>query len=219
MFTSTVQARSLVTNWPSHINERIYMVPFMQSEGLPDEINRWQGVVDTMLEGIETDKPIYIMVDQGVVEHGKTHRRPGVHIDGYWCPDIFAHGGGHAPSRGLHYPSRGGHRSRGSHISAVRGAGGWDTSPPNWHTSSFQEDEAIILASDISAARAYSGQFSGHIGDGGDCSTINLDDLELIDMQANQVYAGNVTMLHESVPVQITTPRSLVRLNLPGVRI
>lgn len=218
MFTSTVQARSLVTHWPSHTNERIYMVPFIQSEGLPDEINRWQGVVDTMLEGIETDKPIYIMVDQGIVEHGKTHRRPGVHIDGYWCPSISSHGGssGHGPYRPpSHGPSRGYHRSRGAHVSV---AGRWDA-PPTWHTSTFAEDEAIILASDVGAARAYAGQFTGHIGDGGDCSTINLDDLELIDMQANQVYAGNVTMLHESVPVQVTTPRSLVRLNLPGVRI
>lgn len=205
---------------PEFTGERIYMVPFMQKEGLPREISRWQHTVDAMLDGIQTEQPIYLMVDQGIVAAGEPHRRPGVHIDGYWCPEIRAHGGGgHAPRRAPgHGPGRGGHRPLPRHHAGgiISAPGRWDA-PPTWQTSTFSEDEAIILASTVSAARAYRGEFEGAIGEGGDCREISLDNLELIDMQAFNVYAGNVTMLHESLPVSVTTPRTLVRLNLPGV--
>ena len=37
-----------------------------------------------MLEGIESTARMYLMVDQSTVEPGKSHRRPGPHIDGTW---------------------------------------------------------------------------------------------------------------------------------------
>lgn len=68
------------------------MLPFLQSEGLPKNLARWQPTVDAMLVGIETNKPIYLMIDQGEVKAGQTHRRGGVHIDGNWIEKIGAHG-------------------------------------------------------------------------------------------------------------------------------
>lgn len=199
MFHSEMQERSRV-QFPLFAGERHYMIPFFQSEGLPEHIKHWQPTVDAMLEGVETYAPIYFMADQSFVPAGQTQRRPGVHVDGYWRPGLSAHGGWPPSLRG-----RGGHGGR--HM-----AGGWDV-------VDFSEPEALILASNVSAARAFLGDYDGLIGEGGDGSKIDLSDLRLMHMQKNVAYCGTVATLHESLPVRVDCHRTLVRLNCPGVTI
>lgn len=187
---STLQHRGSVT-FPAFLAERVYMREFRKAQGLPLDLIRWQPTVDAMLEGVDTDGPIYLMIDQGIVKAGTSQRRPGVHIDGYWNPSLNAHGGG------------------GGHV------GTWD-STPGWLHCDFAKPEALILASDVSASRALTGEFTGTPGDGGDFSHLDLSGLSPRVLEAGQVYAGNVTMLHESLPVQQDTPRTLVRLSVPG---
>lgn len=188
---STVQQRGSVT-FPAFLAERVYMRAFTKAEGLPLDLARWQPTVDTMLDGVDTDGPIYLMIDQGVIKAGASQRRPGVHIDGYWVPDLHAHGGG-----------GGGH------------AGCWDTGP-RWLHCDFSRPEALILASNVTASRAFTGAFTGTPGDGGDFSHLDLSGLASQNLEAGKVYAGNVTMLHESLPVAQDTVRTLVRLSVPG---
>ena len=190
MFHSEMQARSRV-QFPLFAGERHYMIPFFQSEGLPVHLSHWQPTVDAMLEGIETYAPIYFMADQSFVGAGQTQRRPGLHVDGYWHPDLHAYGG------------RGGHTGR--HM-----ASGWDE-------VDFSEPEALILASNVSAARAYLGDYDGPIGDGGDASKIDVSNLRVMHMEKNVAYCGTVATLHESLPVRVDCNRTLVRLNCPGV--
>lgn len=190
-FQSVVQQRGTAA-FPAWTGEKVYMRPFTKRDGLPFDLARWQPTVDAMLDGIDTDGPIYLMIDQGVVRAGMSHRRPGVHIDGYWVPSIDGHGG---------------HRASLS---------GWDTGNGRWKNSEFREPEAIVLASTVQAARAYSGEFSGQPAEGGDCAHIDLSQMQPHDMQSGIVYAGNVTMLHESVPILVQQTRTLVRLNIPG---
>lgn len=76
--------------------------------------------------------------------------------------------------------------------------------------------EGLILASNVCASRGFTGEFEGIIGDGGDCSHIDLSGLIEFKLNAGQVYAGNVTALHESIPVEADAYRQLVRLNVPG---
>lgn len=152
-----------------------------------------------MLLEVDTDGPIYLMIDQGLVKANTTHRRSGVHIDGYWIPEVQAHGG--AP---------------GGHIFA-KNKGYWDGD--YWNTKSKAQDwpdEAIILASSVCASQAYVGEWDGEIKDGGDCSHLDLSNLQRVQLEAHKVYAGNVTMLHESTPVVEDVLRSLVRLSVPG---
>ena len=197
-YLSLVEQRAPVT-FPSFAAERVYMLPFKQAEGLPRELERWQPTVDAMLDGVRTFEPIYLMIDQSIVEAGNAQRRPGVHIDGYWQPDVRAHGGGHLPApRPSHGAGR--HRSGGTH----------------WTSASFDAPEAILLASSVTAARALSGVFDGPIGEGGDCSHLTFEDLSSVPLVADYTYAGNVTMLHESLPVDQRCERTLVRLNVPG---
>lgn len=189
----------------AHINERVYMREFRKADGLPFDLARWQPTVDAMLGEVDTDGPIYLMVDQAVVYAGVAHRRPGVHIDGYWHPAIQAHG---TP------PTQPGRH-------------GWDT-PPNPHHSmsagshghiikrDMQDPEAIILASDIAACRVFVGEWGGEPGKDGDCSHISTTSLRSIILAPGVAYAGNVAMLHESLPVLARCLRTVVRLNVPG---
>lgn len=179
--------------FPAFMAERIYMHEFTKCDGLPKHLSRWQPTVDAMLDGIDTDGPIYLMVDQKVVKAGVTHRRPGMHIDGYWIPAKQCHGDGwgHSPSHKVH-----GHST---HCTS----GDW----PN---------ESIILASNVAACKGLVGEYSGAIGKGGDCSHLDLSGLTELLMQPNKVYVGNVTFLHESLPVLANCERTVVRLNVPG---
>lgn len=83
MFTSQLHTGGSVS-FPSFMGERVYMEKFHKEEGLPKHLRRWQDTVDQMLVNVDTDNPIYIMIDQAKVAPKKTHRREGVHIDGYW---------------------------------------------------------------------------------------------------------------------------------------
>lgn len=175
MLQSIVQQRGSVT-FPVHTGERVYMKEFRKQSGLPKELSRWQSTVDAMLEGIDTDGP-------------------GLHIDGYWVPELRAW----------------------DNNNWITKVAGHDTRPGGHITqASAWKDEAIILASDVSASRALSGYFEGLPGDGGDCSHINTSEMMEHRLACNTVYAGNVLMLHESLPLSIDCQRSLVRLNVPG---
>ena len=185
---SYVEQRGKV-NFPEFTGERVYMKEFYKEKGLPSELSRWQNTVDSMLEGVETDGPIYLMIDQGVVKGGTSQRRGGLHVDGYWNPRISAHGG-------------------------TKHFGSWKTG--GWVNCDFKDKEALILASSLTAARGYQGIWEGSCGEGGDCSHINTSNLKEVAMHAGNIYAGNVTMLHESLPVAEDCIRTLVRLNVPG---
>lgn len=192
--TSTLQERGAV-HFPENTGERVYMREFTKTGGLPFDLRRWQPTVDAMLAGVDAVGPVFIMIDQGLVRAGTPQRRPGLHIDGYWVPSLQAHGGG-----------------GGGHVGC---ASGWDTGN-RWKQCDFSAPEALILASDVSASRALVGDYTGEPGEGGDFSHLGTAGLCEIKLQAGRVYAGNVTMLHESLPVERDTLRTLVRLSVPG---
>lgn len=200
-FESVIKQCGRVT-FPEFTGERVYMREFRKNDGLPFDLARWQPTVDQMLDGVDTDGPIYLMVDQGYVSPGTTHRREGIHIDGYWNPGLQAHQRGHTSTPIGH----GGHRGGGGHSSGIS----------SWSHATFEEPEGLILASDISACMGYVGQFDGPIGEGGDCSHVDLSTLDSFLMDSHSAYVGNVTCLHESIPVDIECHRTLVRLNVPG---
>lgn len=192
MLSTAVMAGDVT--FPSFTKERVYMAKFFKKTGLPSYLKRWQKTVDAMLNLVETDNPIFIMIDQGVVKPQQSHRRPGVHIDGYWCEELHSHHG------------------TGGHIMSTKagwqGGSGWVTS------GELTAPEAIILASDYSSAIGYTGEWDGTIGEGGDLSHLDLSQMNRIRLQANKVYIGNVGFVHESVPVTEEVNRTLVRLNV-----
>ena len=189
-YKSIVMQRGEV-QFPEFTGERVYMRGFYQKGGLPSDLARWQKTIDQMLDGFDIDKEIFVTLDQKLVLAGKTHRRPGRHIDGYWSDGKWK-------------------STPGKHIADI------DNPDQSWGKATFRSPEALILASDVTAALAYSGTWMGNCGDKGDCSHIDVSGLKVHMMTANNVFAGNVTMLHDSIPMPVDTPRTLVRINVPG---
>ena len=200
-YQSIIEQRGSV-GFPAFNPEKIYMRAFRKAEGLPCDIRHWQSTVDQMLDGIEVDGQIYLMVDSAHVAAGESHRRAGIHIDGYWNPALQAHGnpghGGSPGHGGTPWPSR-------------HSSGGY-----SWQQPDFTTPEAILLASNVQTACGYVGEYAGAIGDGGDCSAVDIAALSAVPMESGRIYAGNVSFLHESLPVAHDCARSLVRLNIPG---
>ena len=212
---SIIETRGDVS-FPGWEGTRVYMRPFLKADGLPQDLSRWQPTVDAMLDGIDTDQPVYIMIDETEVEAGQTQRRPGLHIDGYWDPGITAYGSHRAIASGHRQAPR-------RHEAAPARPARHRSIPPGhssgsmlWKDADFVAPEAIILASSISAAEGYLGTYEGPIGEMGDCAHIDISDMEVLRMESGRVYAGNVNCLHQSLPVEIVCRRSLVRLNVPG---
>jgi hypothetical protein len=177
--------------FPENTGERIYMIPFTLESGLPEHVARWQATIDSMIADIDTDETMYLMVDQGLIKSGDSHRRGGAHIDGNWIASNDGLIARYKTQFGGRHDTEGGHRVMGL------------------------SDESIILASDVSACNAYSGEFIGSPKDGGDCSHIDISSADVTRLEANKVYTGNVTMIHESLQVEKDVMRTLVRINVP----
>ncbi len=235
----TVQNLSYVESgtpiiFPEFRGERVYMLPFYKKTGLPSHLKHWQKTIDMMLDDVDTDDVVYLMIDQGIVKANEYHRRPGVHVDGYWIPSLQAHGttssSHYTPSNSHRQPTRthhtpivdnGGHNVPSTHNTPIVDNGGHITPVRRKRMSSNEEyldwpAEGLILASNVSASRAWNGIYQGEPNKGGDCSHINLSSLEEVILLPNISYRGNVTMLHESLPLSQDTKRTLVRLNVPG---
>jgi hypothetical protein len=84
------------------------------------------------------------------------------------------------------------------------------------HRHANYAPETVILASDVEGCRAYVGEFDVMPSDGGDCSHFTPDAAP-VTLRPHVAYAGNASMLHESIPLRHGARRTLVRLNVPGV--
>lgn len=179
-------------SFPEFTGEKVYMQKFYQKDGLPKHFSRWQSTIDQMLATTETDEPIFLMISQKLVNANESHRPSGVHIDGYWDEKIFMH-------RGT------GHRGC--------------KNPPiddNWNKIDLSDPESLILASNYASCKVYTGDYSGVIGNRGDCSAIDTTGMSTAILEPFKAYKGNVAFLHESLPVEQDVYRTLVRLNLKG---
>lgn len=92
VYQSRFEVVGAVPPFPPHTGEHLYMVPFRKVGGkliLPSiKLSRWIPTILAMLDGITTRRTMYLMIDQGEIKAGATHRRPGPHIDGNWVPDL-----------------------------------------------------------------------------------------------------------------------------------
>lgn len=151
---STTQARGEVS-FPAFTGERIYMLPFTKNNPLPPAATRWQATVDAMLQDVDARGPVYLMVDQAEVEALASHRRSGVHVDGYW------HGTDHS-----HSP-RPGHRAHGFDVEGIILASdvfgcvayeGEYQPPSRWGGGDCSDvDTAALKRIEFEPSRAYAG--------------------------------------------------------------
>lgn len=188
--------------FPEWRGERHHMLPFTRSAGVPAHVERFQGTVDQMMRDVDVDRDeeLYLMIDEADVAPGVAHRRPGLHVDGYWHPRWLLHGG-HSPFP-AHAP--------------------WP--PPEPPTPSKKEPpknrahEGLLIASNYTAARAFLGEYErDFLGDwrGGACSDDIAKHMSELQLEAGFVFHLDVFTLHESLPVRENVRRTVVRINVP----
>ena len=194
---SIIQQRGRVS-FPEFMDTKAYMLELKEGR-VPDYLKAWQQTVDEMLVGIDP-QICYLMIHQKIVQEGKSQRVPGLHVDGYWRPATRGHHPIHSMSAG--------------HNSVPPS---WDGGMGvRWDEVDFSIPEATLLATDIQASRAFIGQWEGKPNEKGDCSHIDVSAMDDITLASGICYAGNISMLHESLPVTETVQRTLVRITVPG---
>lgn len=77
------------------------------------------------------------------------------------------------------------------------------------------EKGGILISSNYEACDGWNGVFKNIPLGGGDCSHIDVSNLEKFRLKANKVYLGNSTFLHESVKINEPVKRQMVRITLP----
>jgi hypothetical protein len=205
--------------FPEFSGSRIYMRPFSPSIGLPDDLKQWQSIVDLMMDGLSAEIA-YLMVDESIAYEGQTHRRGGVHIDGFWNPGLSMHGGISPPS---HIGNPLGHSGRPSGHSSRPTTRGHNATPSpahgptrGSHCKSSLGAEFIVLSSNVIGCAAYLGTYDHTEWLNGDRSSVDVSAMDRVILEPNQIYRGDTeSFLHESIPIFQTCLRTVVRLNVP----
>lgn len=179
---------------PLHTGE-LKMLPF-NLEDLAEIPGKFKGLVEKMIETLPIKKGIaYLTVDGKKVMAGQTQRRGGVHIDGNFLPS-------------LKWGSSGGQNDW------KVGGDGRKINPEEHKLSYKNKTGGMLIASTYPACKGWNGVYKGEPGTGGDCTKVsNLG--EGFILKPNVVYYGNSQFLHESLPIEETTHRVIVRVTLP----
>lgn len=145
--------------------------------------------------GLRPDMEVFLTVDEKVVQAGKTHRRGGAHVDGNF---IFDWGDG------------------GGQPSWLNGGEGRVLTPEQ-HRLQYQSPlGGTIIASNYEGCDVWTGEIDGIPGRGGNCEHLRpqFEKLDKFRMRANCAYIGNSLFVHESMPLDQTVRRQLIRLTL-----
>lgn len=83
--------------FPPFRNIRVLMMPFYLHDGensLPSCLNHWKQTINDLVDFQSIKFGIgYLTIDELKLKRGDTHRRPGLHVDGWISEDGFDSGG------------------------------------------------------------------------------------------------------------------------------
>lgn len=180
---------------PEYRGDRVYMHEFdIENPKLPTGYERWESVFMDMINSSpkKTGKA-FLTIDEKVVKKGESHRRGGPHTDGNY---IFGWGGG---------------------------GSGWLTGedgrflPKEKHEKQYcSEKGGMLIVSSYEACKGWNGDYEGQPNQGGDCSHLDLSKMESFILKKNNLYWGNSTFIHESLPLEEDVKRQLIRITLPS---
>jgi hypothetical protein len=189
---------------------------------LPKEYKRYTETFEQMLKNVKDRNSVcYITIDEKTVCND-THRRGGIHVDFNWFENLKGHSGHkrYDAIMGSHNDGNsgnGGHNggSNGGHNGGGNSNGNHGGSPPSTHCSlsEFNKNGGMLLVSNHSACKVYKGLYDGEIGEGGDCSSIDISTLKSEIMKPNDVYFINALGIHEPLVIKERVNRSLIRVN------
>lgn len=179
--------------FPPFMGDDIYMKPFDLATPVVDK--RWQGVVETMLAFSPTRiGTAYLTVDERLIEPGKSHRRPGRHIDGNFLFDWQGGGNG----------------------GWLVGENGVYLTPEQHQLQYCSPTGGLLIAATSPGCRVWAGEFEGEPAQGGDCRHIDVSQMEASVLKPNTVYWMNSTGIHESLAHETSVARGLIRITLPA---
>lgn len=207
---SIYQKIGVVDTLPVFKGRKLYMHKSdMSNILLPSEFRDYTNTVDTILSNLKDRNNVcYITIDEKHINH-ETHRRSGIHVDFNWYEDINNYGAPTSPGTHLPPPP----------------APGWGTTIGTWNIGAHVDPPAhvggvdrninggMLLVSNYPGCKVYKGEFDGIINEGGCCKDIITDHLESEVMPANEVFYLNALGIHESLLIDRTVDRSLIRIN------
>lgn len=182
----------------------IGMLPFDLSN-LADIPEKFKDIVKKMVSPLPIKEGVaFLTVDGKLVEKGKTQRRGGIHIDGNYLAEIKSWPG----SGGAGWGGNGG--GNGWKV----GEGGVELNSEQHKISYENPNGGMLIVSNYPACKGWNGVFEGKPGIGGDCSGVQIKDEGFI-LKPNVVYYGNSQFVHESLPIDKTVERVMLRITLP----
>jgi hypothetical protein len=98
-FTSSVRPALQVKSFPKFTGHRILLMPFIWERGSasipPELIGDYAELLDSVCGQAPNEKGVgYLTIDETFIVAGKTHRRPGLHVDGVGKHIMQAHSSG-----------------------------------------------------------------------------------------------------------------------------
>lgn len=146
---------------------------------------------------------VYFTIDEKKLKTGQTHRRPGLHVDGW-----------HKVKVGEHYIGGGG----GSWGGGGGSWGGASYSVGSYKKTLDNEGTGLLTAANKIGCRAWMKTYSGEPEAEGDCEHMRslFPKSKGVLLQPNQLYWLNPLCVHESIPVTEDMDRQFVRISLPS---
>lgn len=187
---------------------------------LPNEFGNFTPVIENIINPLEDKGNVcYITIDEKIVKDS-THRRAGIHCDFNWYEDIKAYNGG-TTETGSHPKKMGnhGHRRMSGHIQPAPAhrpplpTPSHAPAPNPIHSYNYKDTGGMLLVSNYPACRVYRGNINGEIGEGGDCSKVDITNLEHEVMPSGIVYYLNALGIHEPLKIEGEVKRTLIRIN------
>ncbi len=187
-------------------NLRILMMPIVFGDNATVPYKDCYAMLDIMCRVMpqHKDKVVYLTVDQKMVEPGKTHRRSGLHVDGY----------PHTEADKM-YVGKSGIWAGNAHGGTWGGGGGWGGGNKSlyWH-----DGTGLLTVSSVEGCRAWKQTFDGEPKVEGDCEHLRdrcREENEVV-LGANKLYWMSPGCVHESILMKEWTARTFVRVSLPS---
>ena len=175
---------------PYPVGRQCYMHTFCFDEPtVPEGFEDYLPIVERLCEsvGLSTGEA-HMTIDEKVVKAGMSQRRPGPHVDGCFRPALrkWGHSGGV-----------------------------WLHDCNNIELAEVTRMPVIVAASTV-GCRVWRGVFAGTPARDGDLSHIQ-DQLRNGEvLPANQGFLLSADCVHESIRMEVDTPRSFLRIALPN---
>lgn len=182
---------------PEYSGMRIMMMPVIigNPDSIPEFMKQYRALFESMCgdttANIHAGDVGYLTVDEKQVKAGKSSRRKWLHVDGAGKETAIRRIPG-GPVEGTVYVSGG----------RCFGAIG----------------NGMLTVSTPSGCKAYNQRFIGRWGDEGECEHMRNQCMESSAkvFEPSMMYWLDGLCVHESLPMQIDTPRQFVRLSLPS---